>query len=157
MSGGARGSNDPPEPEVPEWLWATHDAIQREGRSRLAVPEPPSGQQRWHHALSGGYRAPNPPPPPTAKHPGPRRSRSPARQGVETRVFGPETEGHELLNDIAERLKTAYFSLGRALMKFNPHHHTLVVCGRPVQALHHTQTRIVLLPVCGPPSLTPSS
>lgn len=142
MSGGSRGSADPPPQPVPEWIRPTHDAVVREGRSRLTGQEPSESQQRWHHVATGGYRAPNlPPPQATPKLPGSRRSRSPARSVGETRVFGPEMEDAETWNNMAERLKTAFLSLGRKIAKFNPHLHTLVVCGRPVQVLHHKQLR----------------
>lgn len=145
MRGGSSGSNDPPRPVQRHWLWHTHDAIRAEGRSRHEGPEPPSGQTRWHAVAQGGYRPPNPPAPAPPDDAARRRSRSPAASVAETRVFDPESEDAETLNEMAERLKTAYFSLGRRLAKFDPQHHTLVVCGRTVQVLHVPFTCCYLL------------
>ena len=55
-------------------------------------------------------------------------------------MFGPDMEDYENWNNMAERLNTVFLELSRKIAKFNPHNHTLVVCGRPVQAWHHMQT-----------------
>ena len=154
MEGGSSGSNDPQRPQHEEWLWRTHDAIRADGRRRHKGPEPPSGQTRWHDMAAGGYRGPILPSPGVAPPPARARSRSPAAPLQETAAFGPDADDAWVLNEMAERLKTAYLSLGRRLAKFEPQRYTLIVCGRPVQA-HLSITCVFLLPVSMHPQHLP--
>ena len=126
---------------APSWAQRTYQAVHEEAERRLPGADPRGGAPRWHYAEEGGYDAAFEPPEPLARGPetsgaGPELAAALACRGqspVDRPPFDDKTEEGRDLNRMAERLKTAYLSLGRTLAHFNPTKHTAYIMGRPVQ------------------------
>ena len=125
----------------PWWVQRTYQAVHEEAERRLPDADARGGAPRWHYAEEGGYAAEQVPPEPLARGPessgaGPELAAALACRGqspVDRPPFDDKTEEGRRLNRMAERLKTAYLSLGRTLAHFNPTKHTAYIMGRPVQ------------------------
>ena len=132
---GQRGNAGPP------WVQRTYLAVNDEAERRLPGADLRGGAPRWHYAEEGGYDATAAPPEPLARGPATRGAGAelaaalarPGQSPVDRLAFDDSTEEGRRLNHMAERLKTAYFSLGKTLAHFSPTKHTAYIMGRPVQ------------------------
>ena len=124
----------------PAWVQRTYAAVHAEAKRRVDAGRL-TGAERWHMAEEGGYDE-TPPPEPLARGAassgaGAELASALGRRGtcpLDLPAFDDTTEEGRKRNLMAERVKTAYLSLGLTLAHYSPTRHTVYVCGRPVQA-----------------------